>query len=402
MQPAVETLLASMSEKFAALESNLNPASASYSDILPEVRHGVALVNTLQQPTLTRSSQLERIREPISYAWGVAGHLNGVKNGDELRKAYEESQPKVIKAFTEFKQSRVLYDSMKNVLESEKAHLSQEQVRALESSVHAMQLGGVGLDGEEKERFNEIKQRLAELSTTFSNNVLDATKMFSLEITDPADVGGVPESAKKMWAAAAEGDSEKGPWKITLDGPSYISAMHHLGVREHREKLYRAFVTRASEGSGDKNNVPLISEILSLKLEMSKLIGFNNYAEQSLSSKMADNVAAVDEMSSFMKEKALPAAVRELQEITDFTRANGGEEYSEAHIPKLMSWDTTYWSERLKENKFSITEEEVRYIIYLFPSFPPTPRAHILGGRVTPYARLSIKCADSKIVALDE
>lgn len=339
LQPAVETLLASMSEKFAALESNLNPASASYSDILPE---------------------LERIREPISYAWGVAGHLNGVKNGDELRKAYEESQPKVIKAFTEFKQSRVLYDSMKNVLESEKAHLSQEQVRALESSVHAMQLGGVGLDGEEKERFNEIKQRLAELSTTFSNNVLDATKMFSLEITDPADVGGVPESAKKMWAAAAEGDSEKGPWKITLDGPSYISAMHHLGVREHREKLYRAFVTRASEGSGDKNNVPLISEILSLKLEMSKLIGFNNYAEQSLSSKMADNVAAVDEMSSFMKEKALPAAVRELQEITDFTRANGGEEYSEAHIPKLMSWDTTYWSERLKENKFSITEEELR------------------------------------------
>ena len=110
-----------------------------------------------------------------------------------------------------------------------------------------MQLGGVGLDGENKIRFNEIKQRLAELSTTFSNNVLDATKMFSLEITDLTEVSGVPESAKKMWAAAAEGDAEKGPWKITLDGPSYISAMQHLSVREHREKLYKAFVTRASE-----------------------------------------------------------------------------------------------------------------------------------------------------------
>ena len=126
----------------------------------------------------------------------------------------------------------------------------------------------------------QIKQRLAELSTTFSNNVLDATKLFSLTITDTADVSGVPDSAKKMWAAAAEGDAESGPWKITLDGPSYISAMQHLGIREHREELYKAYVTRASESSGDKNNVPLINEILALKLEMSKLLGFGNYAEQ--------------------------------------------------------------------------------------------------------------------------
>jgi len=156
--------------------------------------------------------------------------------------------------------------------------------------------------------------------------------MFSLTITDPNELEGVPSSAKKMWAAAAEGDEEKGPWKITLDGPSYISAMQHLGVREHREQLYRAFVTRASESSGDKNNVPLINEILTLKQEAAKLLGFANYAEQSLDSKMADSVSKVDEMSSFMKEKALPNAIKELDEITAFARANGGDGYSEGEI----------------------------------------------------------------------
>ena len=162
LQPAVDELLSDMSAKFSELEvseslmvddvkcpnnnnllhpslppqSGLDPSSSTYDDILPS---------------------LERIREPISYAWGVAGHLNGVKNGDELRKAYEASQPKVVKAFTEFKQSRVLYDAMRNVMDTNKSILNEEQSRALESSLHAMQLGGVGLDGAEKVRFNEVR-----------------------------------------------------------------------------------------------------------------------------------------------------------------------------------------------------------------------------------------------------
>ncbi len=332
LKPAVQSLLAKMKDDFTSFESKLTPNEATYDEILPE---------------------LERLREPISYVWGVAGHLNGVKNGDELREAYEQSQPDVVKAFTDLKQSRTLYDAMSHVLETDKT-LSQAQIRAMESSVKAMKLGGVGLDGDEKVRFNEIKQRLAELSTTFSNNVLDATKAFSLEITDASAMEGVPDSAKAMWAAAASGDADSGPWKLTLDGPSYIAAMQHLKPRDIREKLYRAYVTRASEVSGDKNNLPLIDEILSLKLEASKLLGFENYAEQSLSSKMADSVSAVDDMSMFLREKALPAAEKELQEITDFAKAGG------SGLEKLMPWDTTFWSERLKESKFSITEEELR------------------------------------------
>lgn len=134
--PAVDALLDDMSSKFESLQSSVSPSSVKYEDLLPE---------------------MERIREPISYAWGVAGHLNGVKNGEELRKAYEESQGKVVKAFSELKQSRVLFDAMAEVVKD--PTLTQAQKRALESNLRAMTLGGVGLDGAEKERFNKIKQR---------------------------------------------------------------------------------------------------------------------------------------------------------------------------------------------------------------------------------------------------
>ena len=241
LSPAVDTLLTDMATNFESLQTKISPSSAKYDDILPE---------------------MEKITYPISYAWGVAGHLNGVKNGEELRKAYEGSQGQVVKAFSDLKQSRVIFDAMNEVIKD--PSLSQAQRRALESNIRAMTLGGVGLDGAEKERFNDIKQRLAELATTFSNNVLDTTKLFSLTITDPAELEGVPSSAKKMWAAAAEGDEEKGPWKITLDGPSYIAAMQHLGVRKHREAIYRAFVTRASEVRMDKKSKRIFAKIMIL------------------------------------------------------------------------------------------------------------------------------------------
>ena len=198
-------------------------------------------------------------------------------------------------------------------------------------------------------RFNEIKQRLAELSTTFSNNVLDVTKEYSLIIADKTVVEGVPKSAREMWAASGDGDADEGPWKITLDGPSYVSAMQHIPDRATRETLYRKYVTRASECCDSRNNVPLIEEILTLKLEMAKLLNFNNYAEQSLSSKMAKDVAAVDALSQMIAEKALPAARKELAEITEFS-----------NLTTLEPWDTTFWSERLKESKFELKEEELR------------------------------------------
>ena len=275
---------------------------------------------------------------------------------------------------TKFSQSKPLYDALSTIekqWEEEKgdddcpSFLMQQKRRAVENSLLGMKLGGVGLEGEEKERFNEIKQRLAKLSTSFSNNVLDSTKAFSHIVEDPKLMEGVPESAKGLWASSyiqhMKSEAEKkgeeapeldlkevtksGPWRITLDFPSYLPAMSHIRDRNLRETIYKANIQRASENSndGEKNNVPLIYEILTLKQEMAKMLGFSNYAELSLAKKMAPSVEAVTELTDLMAEKAIPAAKKELEEVTALARSEGGEEYATDKLEKLEPWDVTFW-----------------------------------------------------------
>jgi len=254
------------------------------------------------------------------YAWGIASHLNGVKNGDELRAAYEENQPKIVGATMKFSQSKPLYDALLKVQEKwdaeeskEDDFVTQQKKRAVENSIRSMKLGGVGFEegSPEQIRFKEIKMRFAELSTAFSNNVLDATKAFGVDVTDAKSLEGVPESAKGMFAQAyqqnlikeckdeeekkkleeAEVDANAGPWRLTLDGPSYVAVMQHVPDRELRKQIYLGYMTKASELTADKlekkdgdekgpgkNNVPIIQEILRLRKEMSGLLGFNNFA----------------------------------------------------------------------------------------------------------------------------
>jgi oligopeptidase A len=361
LTPAVETLLEKLERDFQAMEKELaGKENIDYDQVLPEV---------------------ERMQFPLGYTWGVAGHLNGVKNSDPLREAYEANQPKVVQAMTKFSQSKPLYDALEAIekkwkeegKDKDDSFLMQQKRRAVEASLLGMKLGGVGLEGAQKERFNEIKMRLAALATTFSNNVLDTTKDFSLTIEDSTKMEGVPDSAKGLWASshvqhlkseAKEGeevpemDIEKGPWRITLDVPSYLPAMTHLKDRSLREKVYKAYIQRASEIHGDKNNVPLIYEILTLRREMAEILGYKNYAEVSLAKKMASSVDEVRELTDMVAEKAVPSAKRELAEITEFAKENGGDEY--AGMSKLEPWDVTFWSERLKEVKFDMTDEELR------------------------------------------
>jgi oligopeptidase A len=277
LTPAVETLLEKMEADFVTLEEKLASSSGAvdYESVLPEV---------------------ERIQFPIGFCWGTAGHLNGVKNGEELRKTYEENQPKIVKAMSKFRQSKPLYDALLAVekqsadsgeQKTDDSFEMQQRRRAVENSLRSMKLGGVGLEGDAKERFNEIKMRLASLSNKFSNNVLDETKAFAMTVDDPSKMEGVPDSAKSLWAnahtvyaesQAAEGeevppmDAQKGPYRITLDMPSYIAVMSHMQDRAIREEIYKVYLTRASEKSADaeKNNVPLIYEIIQLKTEMAK------------------------------------------------------------------------------------------------------------------------------------
>lgn len=375
LTPAVEELLAKLESGFSTMEEELakkNEGSIHYDEVLPVV---------------------ERMQYPVVFVWGVAGHLNGVNNGDELREAYESNQPKVVESLTKFSQSKPLYDALVAIEkqwkeEEEKtdgkncaSFYDKQKRRAVENNLLGMKLGGVGLSGDQKKRFNEIKQRLAQLSTSFSNNILDDTKAFSYTVEKNAEVmNGVPESAKGLWAnshieyvksqkkegEADEGEidlsaaSAEGPWRITLDIPSYLPAMSHIPDRQIREKIYKAYIQRASEGNEEKNNVPLIYEILSLKQEMAEILGFKNYAELSLAKKMAPSVEAVTDLTNLMAEKAVPAAKKELDEITELARAKGGDEYSSHKLKKLEPWDITFWSERLKESKFDMTEEELR------------------------------------------
>mmetsp|Transcript_3579 Transcript_3579/g.5170 ORF Transcript_3579/g.5170 Transcript_3579/m.5170 type:complete len:802 (+) Transcript_3579:84-2489(+) len=385
LTPAMQSILEKLESDFAAMESKLAESkdSASFDDVLPA---------------------LEKMQHPLGYAWGIASHLNGVKNSDELRSAYEQNQPNIVKTSMKFSQSKPVYDALLAVQkgwESEESKdddfVMAQKKRAVANSLRSMTLQGVGLEegSPEQIRFNEIKLRSAELSTAFSNNVLDATKLFGLTVTDPKSVEGVPDSALAMWAQAhqqqmikeasdeeekkklgeAEVDPKAGPWRITLDGPSYIAAMQHVPDRDIRKQVYIGYLTRASEftaeklesketekkeGAPGKDNVPIINEMLKLRKEVSGLLGFNNYAEQSLASKMAPDVQSVADLSNLILEKALPAAEKELAAATALAREVGGDEYSEANLEKLMPWDSSFWVERLKENMFDLKEEELR------------------------------------------
>merc|ERR1719199_1145732 len=279
----------------------------------------------------------------------------GVKNSDGLREAHSEMQPAVVQTTQKLSQSKAIYSAVEAISAGGDDELDEAQQRIVASSLQSMQLSGVGLEGEAKEQFNANQMKLAELSTAFSNNLLDATKAYSMLITDPAQVEGLPPSALALLASRAAEDgaegatAEAGPWKLGLDMPTYLPAMKFLKDRGVREKLYRAFVTRAGE-----ENTPLLDQILSLKQQQAKLLGFGSYAEMSMARKMADGVAAVDELHDMLLAKALPAAERELAELTAFARKGGFEE------EKLALWDVPFWSERLSEKTFGFEEEELR------------------------------------------
>eukprot|EP00638_Chattonella_subsalsa_P004943 CAMPEP_0117755460 /NCGR_PEP_ID=MMETSP0947-20121206/13468_1 /TAXON_ID=44440 /ORGANISM="Chattonella subsalsa, Strain CCMP2191" /LENGTH=738 /DNA_ID=CAMNT_0005574805 /DNA_START=153 /DNA_END=2369 /DNA_ORIENTATION=+ len=306
--------------------------------------------------------ELEKIRSPLEFAWGVIGHLNGVKNSEELRDAYQKMQPQVIQVMTKLGQSKTIYKAMKQLqMKSHAKDLDEAQMRIIDAGVRSMQLTGVGLEGTEKERFNAILMESAELSTKFTNNVLDATKAFSLLLTKQSEIEGLPDSARALAAQTAVGKGhegatpEAGPWVITLDMPSYLPVMQHLKSRDIREKLYKAFITRASEGELD--NAPLIKKILTLKKEMANILGYDTYAELSLASKMAPSVQAVDDLSEFLREKSFPAAQKELADLQAYATSKGFDE-------ELALWDVPFWSERQKEELYSFSEEELR------PYFP--------------------------------
>ncbi|MGL5083562.1 MAG: M3 family metallopeptidase [Microcoleaceae cyanobacterium] len=318
------------------------------------------LENTVQLSWTGLVEPLQILQERLTWSWGIINHLMGVKNSSELRQAHETVQPQVIRFVSRLNQSQVLYQAFKTLRQSSAWDtLDSGQQRIIEAAIRDAELSGVGLEGEKRDRFNEIQLELAELSTQYSNHILDATKAFSLTLTTPEEVTGLPPSLLSLAAQAARSEGaelatpETGPWQITLDFPSFGPFLKYSKRRDLREKVYRAYMSRASKG--ELNNYPLIERILELRREKSNLLEFNSYAELSLASKMAPSVDAVEGLLEELRVVSYEAATREFTELQTFAQAQGAEEAED-----LKHWDISYWAERQREAKFAFTDEELR------------------------------------------
>lgn len=296
----------------------------------------------------------------LTRSFGVISHMMMVCNSDEWREAYEEVLPAVITFSTVFSQSEPFYNALKELVNGpEFAKFDSVRQRILKKNLEGIEDSGIGLKGEERERFNELTQELSKLTNDFSNNVLDATKAFSITITEKATVEGIPETLLTAMAASAKAEgtdsatAENGPWRVSLDPAIYGPFMQYCSDRELREKLYVASITRAS--SGDINNQGIIEQILAKRTEKVKLLGYNNYAEKSTKAKMAGTPDKVFDMYDRLEPKLTPIASKEEKDLEAFARENGFFANDE-----FMPWDSAFWSRVMLEKTVGISPEELR------------------------------------------
>jgi len=314
---------------------------------------------------------LERIDDEISRVWGIISHFHAVKNSPELREVYDPLLSEVITLSNRLGQSKPLYKAYCALRESEEAKsFDSAQQRILESTIHEADLNGVGLNDQDRTRYNEISQRQAELGTKFTNNVLDSTKAYKLKLTDKEDIDGLPSTLLDLAADTAkregieDASASDGPWIFTLDYPSFFPFIQHARNRALRERIYRAYITKASEGEFD--NTDIIKEIMALRKEKSLLLGFKSYANMSLSRKMAPDVETVEKLLSELQTVAHPAALNDLEDLKALAAKQDAPEANE-----LKQWDTNFWAERFREIQYDLKDEELR------PYFP-LPR--VLSG----------------------
>lgn len=313
---------------------------------------------------------LHHLGERLRWSWGVVSHLNGVCNTPALREAHQNQQGAVVAFGSRAGQSAVIYralDQLRRQHETsqvgEAGHLDDTQSRILAAELRDMQLRGVGLEGSEQEAFNAATTELARLASDFGNHVLDATNGWTLRLSDPADVAGLPESLRELLAQAARqagqepGDAdataEAGPWLMGLDMPRVVPFLKYSQRRDLRETVYRAQVTRAS--SGELDNGPLIERILCLRGEQARRLGFANWAEVSLASKMAGSVADVEQLLEELRAAAYPVAEQELDALRALARRHGAPEAGD-----LKPWDVAFWAEKLRQDSFELDSEALR------------------------------------------
>ena len=313
------------------------------------------LLNDSAQPTWKNFvAPMEDANERVSRAWGPVGHLNAVMNSPELREVYNATLPVITQYYAELGQNLALFVKFKALRNSpEFEGLSAARKKIIENELRDFRLGGAELPDAQKARYLQIQERLSELSSRFSDNLLDATNDFTLVIENKDELSGLPDDVLQAAQEAAQEVGKSG-WLFTLKAPSYMPIMQYADNRSLREKMYRAYGTRASEfGKPEWDNTALMNEIVKLRGEEAQLLGFANYGELSLASKMASSPQQVVEFMRELSQRARPFAEKDLSELREFARA-------ELEISEVQSWDVGYASEKLREQRYAFSEQEVK------------------------------------------
>ena len=331
-----------------------------------EMQKGIKNIEDNLTPTWEGLCQpLEDLELYQEYGWNLLIHLSSVKCNEGYRKAEEEMMPEFNKTQLMLTQSKKIYEGLKKLKESsEYAKLNDAKKRIIDIKLKKCEQAGVGLEGKKRERFNEIFNRISNLSIQFKNNLLDSSKSFEFIITDKAKTEGWPHNLKCLAAMSYNRvhgnkditpDPEKGPWRITLDQPSYMPFLQHHRDRNDRYTIYKAFSSRASEGKYD--NLPIIIEITKLRKEMAQLLGYKDFAAYSLDVKMAKNIENVKKMYKELEEATKPFGQKDLEAVQKIASENGQTE-------PIKQWDVAFWAERLREKTFNLTDDIIR------PYFP--------------------------------
>jgi oligopeptidase A len=335
VKPAIESLLVAGRDLVEQLTADATPAT--WNDFAGALATGL---------------------EPFGRAWGIVGHLHSVNDIPAWRDAYNEMLPEVSRFYAELGQNLKLFQKYKALrASSEYTALSIEQKKVVDNEVRDFRLSGAELPEDQKPRFQAIMEELSQLSAKFSENLLDATNAFAEIITDQAELSGLPEDALDAARAAAEKAALEG-WRFSLQAPSYGPVMQYADNRELRARMYRAYATRAAEFSDGSSkqewdNTPIMRRLLELKQEEATMLGFANYAELSLATKMADTP---EQVLAFLRElaaKAKPFAAKDITELQNFARENLG-------LTDFQPWDAAYVSEKLLQQRYAFSEQEVK------------------------------------------
>ncbi len=300
---------------------------------------------------------LEDVTEKLSRAWKTVDHMNSVADTPELRAAYNENLPRVTEFWAALSQNLKLFEKYKAISESaDFKQFTAPRKQVIDHALRDFRLGGAELADDQKPRFAQIQEEQAALAQKFSENVLDATNAYALFIEDVEQLTGLPEDALAAARGRAEKEGKPG-YKITLHMPSYLAVMQFAEDRSLRQKIYEAYTKRASEfadfSKPEWDNTAIIEDILKLRHEEARMLGYANYAELSLVPKMAESSKEVLDFLNDLAQRAKPYGQQDMEELRDFAR-------KELSINDLQAWDTAYVSEKLREKRYSFSEQEVK------------------------------------------